>query len=195
MLRSYPKNVTAQHSTHQTVGKALVECSIEASLASKEHRRETMASSRKLNNPSTPPIISTMMKRSTLFSSIIAAAAGDASASYKRNWISLDKNLQFQPSDETVNDPKLQTVQTQHLRQLWGRQNSLQAPAESIFVDGSETYYDEYAQAWRFLGFYQDCAACADDTVDCVGNIVCQRFALWAAVRLSTADIRRCVVV
>jgi hypothetical protein len=81
-----------------------------------------------------------------------------------------------------MNDPKLQSLQTQHLRQLWGRQYDLQAPADSIFVDGTETYYDEYAQAWRFLGFYQDCDACADGSVDCVGNTICQRYALWAAV-------------
>ena len=30
---------------------------------------------------------------------------------------------------------------------------------ETEFIDGSSTYYNDYAQAWRLLGFHTDCNA------------------------------------
>jgi hypothetical protein len=101
-------------------------------------------------------------------------------ASSSQEWISIEEGLEFQPSQEFSNDPSLQNYQNQHLRKLWGRdqqRNSLKVTFEDIFVDGTETYYDENAQAWRLLGFYQDCDARGDDE----NNGECQRYLLWAA--------------
>lgn len=79
-----------------------------------------------------------------------------------------------------------------------------------IYMDGAETYYDEYSQAWRALGFYIDCNSQIYDQYyvggdddekeegdnqqhrqlpeneDNVDNdrLGCQRFMLWAAVSL-----------
>ena len=69
------------------------------------------------------------------------------------------------------------------------------------FIDGGETYYDEYSQAWRLLGFYIDCDSPYEREGDCGGgggaennqeavqydengNPVkhCVRYLLWAAV-------------
>jgi hypothetical protein len=43
---------------------------------------------------------------------------------------------------------------------------------QGMFADGSETYYDEYAQAWRALGFYVDCDYPNDDAGDATATIV-----------------------
>ena len=67
---------------------------------------------------------------------------------------------------------------------------------ESEFVDGSETYYNDYAQAWRLLGFYIDCNAPHNNFNECGGEDdgqdsqddsqpACQRYLLWAAVSTS----------
>ncbi len=55
---------------------------------------------------------------------------------------------------------------------------------DSFFVDSTNTYYDGYQQAWRYLGFYVDCYTKE-------GTKVCQRYLLWAAVciRLKTGLI------
>ena len=54
------------------------------------------------------------------------------------------------------------------------------------FADGSETYYDEYAQAWRLVGFYVDCNAQDNDDRRQLeqgdGASACKRYLLWAAV-------------
>ena len=73
------------------------------------------------------------------------------------------------------------------------------------FVDGTETVYDDFSLAWRFLGFYEDCNVCVQDgggdddnenendneneifvdALECFengkDNTVCRRYALWAA--------------
>ena len=74
----------------------------------------------------------------------------------------------------------------------------------AFVVDGAETVYDDFALAWRFLGFYTDCNVCLEDddnkegggdndeyvadvpsgcVVDNNGKdtTVCRRYALWAA--------------
>ena len=67
---------------------------------------------------------------------------------------------------------------------------------ESEFIDGSETYYNDYAQAWRLLGFYIDCNAPHNNFNECGGEDdgqdsqddsqpACQRYLLWAAVSTS----------
>jgi len=67
---------------------------------------------------------------------------------------------------------------------------------ENQFIYAGETYYNDYAQAWRLLGFYVDCNAPYNNNNECDwGNDdndnadengeqqqPCQRFLLWAAV-------------
>lgn len=96
-----------------------------------------------------------------------------------KDWITLDNGVEFQPGEEV--DPRIE-----HVRKLWGSNKQTDEP---VFVDGTETYYDEYAQAWRLLGFYIDCNYCegadGNNEVTCVEegkDTTCQRFLLWAAV-------------
>lgn len=94
-----------------------------------------------------------------------------------KDWYTLDNGVEFQPSDNV--DPRVE-----HVRKLWGNSNAQDDP---IFVDGSETKYDENAQAWRLLGFYVDCNHCddANNEAECLAageKTYCQRYLLWAAV-------------
>lgn len=41
---------------------------------------------------------------------------------------------------------------------------------EQEFIDGSESYYNDYAQAWRLLGFYTDCHAPHNNFNECDGD-------------------------
>lgn len=41
---------------------------------------------------------------------------------------------------------------------------------ENEFIDGSESYYNDYAQAWRLLGFYTDCNAPHNNFNECDGD-------------------------
>lgn len=41
---------------------------------------------------------------------------------------------------------------------------------ENEFIDGSESYYNDYAQAWRLLGFYTDCQAPHNNYNECNDN-------------------------
>lgn len=82
-----------------------------------------------------------------------------------------------------------------YLRQLWGGSSSSSpnsnhlpttvSAADRLFLDGSETYYAEQAQAWRLLGFYEDCNSNSNDNNNNANNdrssSSCQRYVLWAA--------------
>lgn len=100
-------------------------------------------------------------------------------------WISLDERTEFLPAS-SVEQPLLRQAQRRFLAYT------------DNFVD-SDTYYDEYSQAWRVLGWYIDCQANqndhhdrrktrhleGDDGYDDDGyevNAYCQRYILWAAV-------------
>ena len=106
-----------------------------------------------------------------------------------RDWVTLDNGYQFQPAED-MNPPM------EYVRKLTSKSSSSTGfednPFAEIFVDGTETHYDQYAQAWRALGFYIDCDACADggnNINDCVNQQNkggCQRYLLWAAVRTDT---------
>jgi hypothetical protein len=95
-----------------------------------------------------------------------------------KEWVTLDNGVEFQPSEDV--EPHLD-----HVRKLWSSTGNTD---DSVFADGTETYYDEYAQAWRLLGFYIDCNHCDEDgsnEASCVQKgeePVCQRYLLWAAV-------------
>ena len=123
-----------------------------------------------------------------------------------QDWISLggDKSgsgLEYQPNDFGDEDPET----ARHLRAI--RDRALlsfgSGHYSKQFIDGSETYYDEYSQAWRLLGFYVDCNSpyvhqgdCGgggeeDDDgqqneiqYDANGKVIknCVRYLLWAAV-------------
>jgi hypothetical protein len=116
-----------------------------------------------------------------------------------REWITLDNGVEFQPGSDL--DPRLE-----HARELWSRTSKTDSgfqndnAFEKIFIDGTETHYDEYSQAWRYLGFYIDCDAVPtcnndDDLEDCDERrkrglegdedqdvYGCMRFLLWASV-------------
>jgi hypothetical protein len=94
-----------------------------------------------------------------------------------RDWYTLDNGVEFQPSDNS-------DIRVEHVRKLWGKSKKQDVPN---FLDGSETYYDENAQAWRLLGFYIDCNHCenGDNEAACIQEgqeTTCQRYLLWAAV-------------
>ena len=122
-----------------------------------------------------------------------------------QDWISLgDKSafgLEYQPNDFDDEDPatarRLRAIRDRALLS-WGTKDY-----SNQFIDGGETYYDEYSQAWRLLGFYIDCDSPYEREGDCDGgggggndndeggvqydengNIIksCARYLLWAAV-------------
>jgi hypothetical protein len=135
---------------------------------------------------------------------LLTRASASASAALELNelpdtgeeWTTLDDGgnsgvdaaVQVQPASN------LSPLAQEHWRRLlWGNSgnnnNNDGSAMSSIFRDGSETYYDEYAVAWRALGFYIDCDADQGDDgrrrslQDEDGDGHCQRYMLWAAVR------------
>ena len=111
-----------------------------------------------------------------------------------QDWISLgDKSafgLEYQPNDFDDEDPatarRLRAIRDRTLLS-WGTKDY-----SNQFIDGGETYYDEYSQAWRLLGFYIDCDSPYEREGDCDGGggggndndegENCPRYLLWAAV-------------
>jgi hypothetical protein len=63
-------------------------------------------------------------------------------------WTTSMDGTEFQPASN-----KLSPLAQEHLRRLTtaSDSNSLtdESPYNKLFADGAETYYDEYAQAWR----------------------------------------------
>jgi len=103
-----------------------------------------------------------------------------------QEWISLSLQNQAQPADFSVYpEKKARKMQQTWNRMLWGTSSQEYA---QLFVDGGETWYDDYAQAWRLLGFYIDCSRLSGDEEDGGGNNQqdymepCARYLLWAAV-------------
>jgi hypothetical protein len=102
------------------------------------------------------------------------------------DWIEMPEGASFQPA--TTLDQERATKLRSAQRRFLGY--------DQQFVDGSETYYDDYAQAWRLIGFYIDCNAEeyeqeADDRRKLEGegrklededDTACERYLLWAAV-------------
>lgn len=101
-------------------------------------------------------------------------------------WSTLSNGIEFQPAAD------LSAKAAHHLRRLTSGTDSKWV-YDTMFADGAETYYDEYAQAWRALGFYIDCDFEGDaQAAENEGNQQqqaqaqqatggCQRFMLWAA--------------
>jgi hypothetical protein len=96
-----------------------------------------------------------------------------------RDWVTLENGVEFQPGADV--DPKME-----HVRKLWGAQSTYDTdPYYTPFANAGETYYDEYSQAWRALGFYIDCDATenADQRkLEDEESSGCVRYMLWAAV-------------
>eukprot|EP00934_Nitzschia_sp_Nitz4_P005098 Nitzschia sp. Nitz4//scaffold151_size53849//46947//48605//NITZ4_006731-RA/size53849-snap-gene-0.36-mRNA-1//-1//CDS//3329537168//5088//frame0 len=92
-------------------------------------------------------------------------------------WSSLKNGMEFQPAAD------LSPMAEDHLRRLTSVSSTYAEP----YIEGAETYYDDYAQAWRALGFYVDCENVAEqgdqnEDADNADNVVaCQRYLLWAA--------------
>jgi len=99
-------------------------------------------------------------------------------------WVPMDNGAAFQPTthDDAATAVALKSAQRRFLGM------------ESTFVDGTETYYDDYAQSWRLIGMYIDCNAEeteqeADErrlrrrlNEDDEDQEPCERYLLWAAV-------------
>jgi hypothetical protein len=99
-----------------------------------------------------------------------------------REWISLSEKEQFQPADFSGESPRNAALMQNSLRRLLDRDGDY----SSIFVDGAETYYDEYSQAWRYLGFYIDCNQAEDGYHERLlqedeSYTGCLRYLMWAA--------------
>ena len=118
-----------------------------------------------------------------------------------KEWMSLSKSVDFMPASNNENSSLLRKAQNRLLNYY-----------KDEFVDGLETQYDEYAQAWRYLGLYVDCNVYADNKRRVLEEVeeedeeveeeeqaeeevveeeevvddgkVCKRYLLWAAVRL-----------
>jgi len=71
------------------------------------------------------------------------------------------------------------------------------AYGKNFFAESSNTLYDGYQQAWRYLGWYVDCgnpsgrynerrnSHASHENQQTYGNMYCQRYLMWAAVRTS----------
>jgi hypothetical protein len=146
---------------------------------------ETMMTMMK-SNTQTKSIATTaavVLTMSTLSSAIKYPLQLDKLPDTGEQWQSLKNGNEFQPAKD------LSPLAQEHLRRLSNTEDDTAyatSEYEKLFVDGSETYYDEYAQAWRALGFYIDCDFTSDyddqDGGDNQGSGGCQRFMLWAAV-------------
>lgn len=115
-----------------------------------------------------------------------------------RDWISVSPGVEFQPAEDidTQSGAVHRVLEEYNSKEGNNRRKS---PYDMQFVDGTETYYDDYAQAWRLLGFYIDCNAPAFNGNECGGNsgdnnddanqydeygnyqLPCQRYLMWAA--------------
>jgi hypothetical protein len=95
-----------------------------------------------------------------------------------QDWYSLDDHrTQFQPAATFGEDPDKTTTLRAAQRRL--------LQYDKQFIDGGETYYDEYAQAWRMIGMYIDCNVeeySEEDRNENSNTGGCQRYLLWAAV-------------
>jgi hypothetical protein len=62
-------------------------------------------------------------------------------------WTSLQDGNEFQPAAAD-----LSPLAQEHLRRLTNSNSYMDdSPFNKLFADGGETYYDDYAQAWRYV--------------------------------------------
>jgi hypothetical protein len=98
-------------------------------------------------------------------------------------WVSIENGVEFQPAAAAASSETQAAALRNSAQQRFLQKSS---SYDELFIDGSETYYDDYSQAWRLIGFYIDCKASedvdqdGDDDANVYGG--CQRYLLWAAV-------------
>jgi hypothetical protein len=109
--------------------------------------------------------------------SILSFLLSLASVNAAFEWQSLSENVEFQPADVSQETPSAAAMLRSAQRRL----------SASQMVDGTETAYNEYATAWRLLGYYVDTYddSVAEEERRRLGNNEAgrQRYLLWAAVR------------
>lgn len=137
------------------------------------------------------PDRTTMMSLTTLLL-LLLASTSSVSANYIRQsdlphdeWVSVQRNVEYLPV-LNYNNQKRRLEQEQDDEEEESSTTYYQDTFYNIqpFVDG-EAEYDEYQQAWRYLGFMIDCndggsAAYDDDDGGTTGE-GCHRYLLWAA--------------
>lgn len=71
-----------------------------------------------------------------------------------QEWMSVSQSVDYMPASTNNNE------NASFLRKA---QNRLLNYYKDEFIDGLETQYDEYAQAWRYLGLFVDCNVYANN--------------------------------
>lgn len=117
--------------------------------------------------------------------SSVATASANSPPSTGQEWVSLHANAEFQPAAPAKDaNPKQQRALRQAQERFLQDQSSGQPQQQTSFVDSQETYYDAYAQAWRYVGFYTDCNPAQGDRrrLNEDEDSACARYLIWAAV-------------
>lgn len=131
--------------------------------------------------PSTTMIQSLLMAAAA--TSVVAAASTNSNSppSTGQGWVSLHKHAEFQPAAASEDaSPTQQRALRQAQERFLEEQTATQ---QTSYVDSQETYYDAYAQAWRYVGFYTDCnPAQGDRRLQEGEENACARYLIWAAV-------------
>jgi hypothetical protein len=132
------------------------------------------------------------------FSSVLSIRNEEFNLPNDKEWMSLTPVVDFIPAANHDNNPLLRRAHARLLNYY-----------KDEFVDGLETQYNDYAEAWRYLGLFEDCSynaqnnklrrldqnageeagddAQGDDAVVEQEEVVddgsiCKRYLLWAAV-------------
>ena len=106
------------------------------------------------------------------------------------DWMSASPGMQYQLNDFADEDEetarKLREIRERVLFQ-WGS-GEKKEEYSTQFINGDETYYSDYSQAWRMLGMYIDCNSPYQEQGECYGDgdggdeAPCMRYLMWAAV-------------
>jgi hypothetical protein len=108
-----------------------------------------------------------------------------------QDWISMAQGIEFQPAaaEEGSTEHQQRALRHAQMRFLADESQQQQPQQQLSYVDSMETYYDAYAQAWRYVGFYTDCGPVQDDhrrrrnrKLNEDEEDPCVRYLLWAAV-------------
>jgi hypothetical protein len=102
-----------------------------------------------------------------------------------QEWVSVAPGAEVQVADFSSETPQTAARMRNTLNRMLSGTSERQGDYNTIFLDGTQTYYDEYAQAWRLLGMYIDCDAVLTDDHEDEYQTGCFRYLLWAAVRAS----------
>ena len=141
---------------------------------------------KKQTMPSTTTMSQWLLLVATVASSM-AAATANTPPSTGQEWVSLHANAEFQPAAPAKDaSPTQQRALRQAQERFLQDESSAQTEQQTSFVDSQETYYDAYAQAWRYVGFYTDCNPAQDDHRRHLNEgeeaSACVRYLIWAAV-------------